>query len=150
MKRGGPHTDFGSTPAQRQVVNQLYSGFLRALIASWRCVSGLVPAAARAVDVVQERVIANKYQGQEFAFNQDVINGYYEVEAAIALFSTQVRTCVHKVEVQRLNALHSAQRQTGPIPLYLHIATCKNFVAQVREWSHSLITSLPPPFSGAA
>jgi hypothetical protein len=134
--------ELSGTAEQRKHANTLYSAFLRALVASWKCVLHVSHGTNRELDAVKETLTASFRVHQCHDLSMYTLQARREVDDITARFAEGVQECVHRVELQRLAV---TRRITTPIPLYVHAATCKNFIAHVREWAAHVMSSVPPP-----
>jgi hypothetical protein len=143
LLEAAPASDLAGTPAERQAANAVYTSFLRALCAAWKCVLHLSCEANRQVDAVCEQLHARFRVQAQHDMSAYTLDARRQVDAATEAFLERVRECVHDVEVKRLVETRRAAAQAH-IPVYVHVSVCKNFMADVRSWAEKVMESLPP------
>lgn len=132
------------TPVQLQAARQMYTSFLRSMTASWTCASHLAAVSNAQVDAVQEEWLARWYVQQAHDLSPYTLHAKEAVARITSDMQEQLLQCVHSIELQRLQLTRTIAVK-AQLPLCVHITTCKQFVAQVRQWAEQLKNSLPSP-----
>lgn len=130
------------TPEQLKGAHALYTTFLRGMVASWTCATQLAAMANAEIDGVQEELLARLYADRTQDLSAYTLHAKDDISTISARVQQELVDCVHRIEVQRLQL---TRRTATKVPLCVHTMTCKQFVAQVRQWAQQLKSSLPSP-----
>lgn len=128
------HVTTSATPLQRKLAHGTYTLYLRALVATWRCIMSVAERAKQDMREVDE----HEFMQQVLQVNSNV-NVAADMTRTLADYHARVHQCVDKVEQLRRQGMQqlwapSGQTMAVAIPLDMHMNMFKNYLSQVRAW----------------